>query len=275
MGIQTLTIHTLSTGGSAFIAEGLHHVKALPGLSVVQSLRGRYEVALDGGPSFFTSEGGCFIAPSRVTQDIVHHLPAEGTMAARWVFLDVEVNGLCRLDDIYEFPVILPAGREREVSALMDELTAAQEAGNGDAQAVCGRMAAGYRLLGVLLAVGREKAAPDGTLARVLSYMKEQAERPLSMEELAAQAGLSVSHFHRWFRSRTGETPLNWLNGYRLSLASLWLKNSDCPVSEAAQRAGFDNPFYFSRLFRRKYGVPPREYRRLSRNEAGGEEESS
>ena len=67
MGIQTLTIHTLSTGGSAFIAEGLHHVKALPGLSVVQSLRGRYEVALDGGPSFFTSEGGCFIAPSPVS----------------------------------------------------------------------------------------------------------------------------------------------------------------------------------------------------------------
>ena len=77
-----------------------------------------------------------------------------------------------------------------------------------------------------------------------------------SVRELAEAMGYSVNHFTRLFRQRTGTTPKQYLLTRRLAQARALLA-AGLPVQQAARRSGFDDPLYFSRLFKQLFGVPP------------------
>jgi AraC-like DNA-binding protein len=69
-------------------------------------------------------------------------------------------------------------------------------------------------------------------------------------------------YFGRLFKRETGRRPMEWLNERRLQLAVQQLMHSPRAVAEIAQDCGFVCPFYFSRVFRRRYGCPPSAVRR-------------
>jgi AraC family L-rhamnose operon transcriptional activator RhaR len=81
------------------------------------------------------------------------------------------------------------------------------------------------------------------------------------MPELAREVGLSVSHLHREFRSQLGITPMAWLARTRAELAASLLLQSDRPVGWIGTQVGWSDPNYFSRCFRRAYGLSPSCYR--------------
>jgi len=58
------------------------------------------------------------------------------------------------------------------------------------------------------------------------------------------------------------ERPMTYLAGWRLARAADLLRGTDEPVEAVGRRVGYANPFAFSTAFRRRYGVPPRSYRR-------------
>lgn len=84
----------------------------------------------------------------------------------------------------------------------------------------------------------------------------DAAETLPSVRELAEDMGYSVNHFTRLFRQRTGTTPKQYLLTRRLAQARGLLAEG-LPVQQAARRCGFDDPLYFSRLFKQLFGVPP------------------
>ena len=89
-----------------------------------------------------------------------------------------------------------------------------------------------------------------------------QAAACLQEAEDAAEAcGCSQSHFMRWFKKMTGQGFTAYLNDHRLNLAAELLRITDATVLDIAGRVGFDNLSYFNRLFKRRYGMTPREYR--------------
>lgn len=88
------------------------------------------------------------------------------------------------------------------------------------------------------------------------------------MEKYAALAGVSVTYFYRCFRKWTGKSPVAYRNALRLSHAETLLRCTDMRVREIAQAVGFDDPFYFCRLFGKVYGLAPKNYRDSRR---GGE----
>lgn len=98
-------------------------------------------------------------------------------------------------------------------------------------------------------------------LKHVLLYMEEHFARKLTVRELADVAGMSEGHFSRVFRSYMRQTPVAYLNRYRLRHAAGRLLGSDLPVSEVALESGFDNFSYFIKQFRAVYGCTPRAYR--------------
>ena len=82
-----------------------------------------------------------------------------------------------------------------------------------------------------------------------------------TMAELASEVGVSVSHLHREFRSQLGVTPMAWLARTRAEVAASLLLQTDRPVGWVGAQVGWPDPNYFSRSFRRAYGISPSAYR--------------
>lgn len=101
----------------------------------------------------------------------------------------------------------------------------------------------------------------DRRLARALDFMSASLAKPLSLTELAREAGISVHHFGRRFRERTGMTPLAYLTDLRMREARQLMRATDFPISHVAATCGYGNPAAFSAAYRRRFGQTPRETR--------------
>ena len=84
----------------------------------------------------------------------------------------------------------------------------------------------------------------------------------LSLEQIAAEFDLSVSHFSRAFRVSTGLPPHQWLLRQRVKTAKQLMTVRDLPLSEIAMSAGFANQSHFTRVFSAAVGVSPAAWRR-------------
>jgi AraC-like DNA-binding protein len=94
-----------------------------------------------------------------------------------------------------------------------------------------------------------------------IGFLAANAGRTLRLEEMARHACLSVPHFGALFRQRTGMPPLEYHIHLRIQEACRLLDTTPLAVRAIAVRAGYDDPYYFSRVFRRVTGLSPRRYR--------------
>jgi AraC family transcriptional regulator len=100
-------------------------------------------------------------------------------------------------------------------------------------------------------------------LSRVLSYIEENHERDLTLEDLAGEAAMSTFHFAREFKRATGTTPHQHLIRFRVERAKALLAESRLPLAEVGLRTGFSHQSHFTRLFRRLTGTTPQSYRMM------------
>ena len=91
--------------------------------------------------------------------------------------------------------------------------------------------------------------------------MSGHLERPLTLAELAGEAAISVHHFGRRFRERTGMGPSAFLATLRIDRACLLLRTTDLFVADIALRCGYPRASAFSTAFLRHSGHMPRLYR--------------
>jgi transcriptional regulator GlxA family with amidase domain len=106
------------------------------------------------------------------------------------------------------------------------------------------------------------QSAADARLAALQGWMFENLDRRLSVEELAARAGMTPRTFARRFRDAVGETPAAFVERARLDAARRRLERPDSAVEDVARRTGFSNAERMRRSFQRAFGVSPAEYRR-------------
>ncbi len=100
-----------------------------------------------------------------------------------------------------------------------------------------------------------------GRLARAIRRIQADYAEPLSVGALAAEAGLSVSAFHRSFKELTSDTPLQYLKKVRLNRARSLIVNNRVRPGEAALSVGYESASQFSREFKRYFQVAPSEAR--------------
>ncbi len=98
-------------------------------------------------------------------------------------------------------------------------------------------------------------------LQRVLELVQAQPTAPWRVPELARRAGYSRFHFTRLFEQHVGVTPSEYLIRQRLAHAAQQLLTRPLSVQAIAQSCGFADPAYFSRAFRRLYGMTPSAFR--------------
>ena len=80
--------------------------------------------------------------------------------------------------------------------------------------------------------------------------------------DVAKEVNLSQSHFMKYFKNTMGTSFIDYLNEYRLTMASRLLISSDSSVLDIAAEVGFDNLSYFNRSFKKRFQQTPREYRK-------------
>ena len=103
-------------------------------------------------------------------------------------------------------------------------------------------------------------------LARALEFMEEHLAAELSREEVARAAGLSPSHFSHLMRAKTGWSFTELLTRLRVDRACHLLAHTDHPLVRIAQDCGFSDQSYFTRVFRKRTGQPPGDYRSRREN---------
>lgn len=96
---------------------------------------------------------------------------------------------------------------------------------------------------------------------RVLTYIRAQLDQTISVEALAAEAGMSPSHFSRLFKETLGSTPMQYVMAYRIEQAMEMMGDPALSLGEIALACGFADQAHFSRSFKQVAGETPRRYR--------------
>lgn len=122
--------------------------------------------------------------------------------------------------------------------------------------------------------VPEEMRENDRKIEQTIAFMRKHLHRPLQVAELAALANISSSHFFALFKRRVGCAPIDFFIRLRMHHARWLLDTTLLNVKEVAAAPGYDDPFYFSRIFKSVNGHPPSYYRlRMNGPElAGGSE---
>jgi len=127
----------------------------------------------------------------------------------------------------------------------------------------------------LLLTVIRDHAKSRGTssssefvsapIQHVMLWIQEHLTEPLPcIDEIAAIAGLSESHFRRRFHEETGFSPVEYVTHQRIQRAKELLRSDSCSITALAFNLGFQTSAYFTQVFRKLTGMTPSEYKTKS-----------
>lgn len=102
----------------------------------------------------------------------------------------------------------------------------------------------------------------DNVADAAIHYMKENMEKKVALDDVATFTGYSVSRFSLLFKQKTGHSPLAYFNLLKIQQACFLLDSTDMKINQICYKTGFDDAYYFSRLFSKIMGCSPREYRK-------------
>ena len=94
-------------------------------------------------------------------------------------------------------------------------------------------------------------------ISRAVKQLRENLDQPLKIEDMARELGMSVSGFHNHFKSVTAMSPLQFQKQIRLEEARRLMLGENMDVAGAAFRVGYEDPSYFSREYKKVFGIPP------------------
>ncbi|HEX9957900.1 MAG TPA: AraC family transcriptional regulator, partial [Fibrella sp.] len=99
-------------------------------------------------------------------------------------------------------------------------------------------------------------------LRTVLNYIHTHLSEKITVEQLAALQQLNADYFSRRFQRLLGIRPIDYIINKRLERAQLLMTTSSLPLQVIAEQVGITDIYYFSRLFKRRFGIPPGQYRK-------------
>lgn len=246
-----------------------HHVRRdhFPGHELILCLRGRGWVQIGGRRHD--------VRPGQIGWINCHHPHEHGAdPRAPWEVYWIRMEGpklarLAELLDVENAPVIV--GFDSAAAApIFREIFATLASDVPEAPALIHASVA--RLIALAFAARQrephEPAIPP-VLQRAVQRMKLFYFERHRVDELAALAGMSPTHFSRVFKAAFGTSPIDWLRRERISQAKRRLAETDDAVKEIATQVGYADRFFFSKDFKHLTGLTPGQFRQRERFGAG------
>lgn len=110
--------------------------------------------------------------------------------------------------------------------------------------------------------VKKKKKSQDGEIVRqVRKYLDEHYLERISLKQAANEAAVSPFYLDRVFKNKTGMSFKQYVISRKLGQAQSLLTDTEYSVAQIAEMVGYDNPSYFSQLFKKKFGITPGKYR--------------
>lgn len=102
----------------------------------------------------------------------------------------------------------------------------------------------------------------DDKISHSITFMKTNLNQVLTIDELANQAFYSVSRYSELFKQKTGYSPIQFFIRLKIQKACEYLNFTNLNIKEICKEVGFDDPYYFSRMFKKQIGLSPMQYKK-------------
>ena len=109
--------------------------------------------------------------------------------------------------------------------------------------------------------INKENRLRDFYIKEAFSFIEQNFQNDISVEDIAASCGLNRSYFGKIFHETTGKSPQAFLISYRMTKAAELLKLTELSIADIGNAVGYPNQLHFSRAFKNVYGIPPRQWR--------------
>ncbi len=265
---SSLSVETFSFGRTRLEPHHCPPAFAVRGIvGINRYIGGRAAILLEGRPALTLTDGDAVILPEDIpirTDNL-----SSGRTLSLWHNMRYSILSSLSPCDLLEMPTRIPrrhANRVGEINAALLRADGGSKAGFLMKTAKTHALA--IELLMIILEVSRIRDDAEEILRRhnrltpLLHYMATHIEQPQSTSLLASRVNLSEPRFFEVFLKSVGMPPGRYLQQLRLRKAQELLLATDMQVKEIAQKTGYQDEFHFSRLFKKRFGISPKSYRR-------------
>jgi AraC-like DNA-binding protein len=223
------------------------------------------------GKRYEIMPGQLFVMPARLER--IYATYAERSWSLIWIQL-AEVNSSTYASKPSLDPRTIGPGpnEKREMLALFQEVMQALEMPCAQRLEQVSQRA--MRLLDSIISSQRESCQIEtdavGRIGRTIEYMKEHLNESLRAATLAGVANMSLPHYFAQFKRVIGSSPIDYLIKLRMEHARRLLAETSWSVKEVAVSLGYDDPLYFSRVFKSINQTAPSDFRARKRYTDGG-----
>lgn len=200
-----------------------------------------------GGKAYPVTAGALLVVPPY--EEVVFEADQHDPWQYRWIGFTADLP----LPDAWNEPVVHcePAGR------LFEEMQRCHTMGEGKGAFLTGKL---WELCAAL--TEQQKPAKADHIQTALGYMHTQYMNGVTVGELADRLGLDRSYFYTLFKEQVGVSPQEYLVQYRMEQAARFMTEHGQSPSAAALSVGYTDISQFSKMFKRRFGVSPRAYKK-------------
>ena len=186
-----------------------------------------------------------------------------------WIHLaGPKTRSLLKLLELDPAALMLYPGHDPALPSLFERILYQLDSGYSDESLRLASMAAhqmATHLVNIRHRLPHGEDSHRANIKSIMDFMNKALDKKLTLEELAAHASMSKSHFAYIFKKRTGFAPLDYFLRLKMQRACYLLDTTDLPVKVIAMQLGFDDSLYFSRRFRLIHNCSPVQYKAIQK----------
>lgn len=236
--------------------------KLLPFMSICFCESGKYHFEFEDRDPIDLLPGQAVLIGSNIKHSITHIFDEKNEMRHVWFFMSYLIEDQFELDDIFEFPMLLPDHISKEIFDLFDKYSRIDQ-NDSSLNVIAQTNFLAFAVLKVIAPLATQiTITEDENIKYCVDYINNHYLERISVQTLCAIVNYSKSSLFEKFQKYMKSTPFQYQEKLRMNHAAMLLISTNKSIREIASASGFDDPLYFSKRFKKHYNKSPQSYRK-------------